>query len=1029
MDTRFWEDPGFTGFNRVPARTTFTSFPDLETALSGSEDSAFVRSLNGTWRFKLAARPEASPDGFAEPGLDDASWDEVDVPGLWTMQGYDIPIYTNIRMPFDAEPPKVPAASNPTGHYRTTFNQPRGWKNRRTILHIGGIESVVEVWLNGHRIGMSKDSRLPAEFDLSDRLVSGVNTLALRIIRWSDGSYLEDQDHWWQAGIHRGIKLVSIGRPGLQDLVVRPELNDDFSIGTLGIEVDVSGLDGLEPGWRVEAVLLGPDGKGVWKEPLRAEVIPFDPGEMHGGRPLVRLTGEVRKPRLWSAEVPELYRLGISLIRPDGSLAEAASIRSGFRRLEVSDRQLLINGRPVLIKGVNRHDHDDRTGKVISRESMRADVLLMKRFNFNAVRTSHYPNDPHFYDLCDEYGLYVIDEANIEAHHHYNRLCQDPAWAAAFLDRGSRMVLRDRNHPSIIAWSLGNESGYGPNHDALAAWIRGADPSRPVHYEGAINDWMGKGWNAGHAATDLVCPMYPRIEDMIRWAKEASDSRPFIMCEYAHSMGNSTGNLKEYWEAIETHRGLQGGFIWDWVDQGLIRKDESGRDYWAFGGDFGDEPNDRNFCINGLIWPDRQPHPAMFEFKKIVQPVRFRAEDPAKGRIVVTNRHDFTDLRGMTLLWELIVDGRVVRKGRLPGLPLEPGASRTVEVPYAAGKEMPEGEALITVTAVLSQKTAWAEAGHEVAWEQFPVPGRRRRSRSLLKGRANLLVEDSGNTITVRDGDREITLDRRKAGISRMLAGGEVRVESGPVLNLWRAPTDNDGIKLKPRDARKMLGQWLEAGIDRLRTGESSLTIGSTSKRRVVLIAERTYRTRRLDAPVVHRCEMIVRPGGRIEFRNTVVVPESWPELPRIGVVMTLRQTLQRLSWYGRGPHESYIDRKEGARVGLYEGTVDGQYVPYILPQEHGNKTDVRWLRLVDGEGGGLRVIGRPLLEAGVSRFSAADLTKAAHTCELAPRPSIFLTLDMKQRGLGGASCGPDTLPEYRILPGIHRFAFSVELV
>jgi len=1029
MESRFWEDPAATSLNRLPARVAFDPYPTLEGALSAEENSPLVRTLNGIWRFRLAARPEESPIDFADPKLDDSSWDEVEVPGLWTMQGYDRPHYTNIRMPFDAEPPKVPAEANPTGHYRTRFRLPRGWKGRRTVLQVGGFESVLEVWINGKRIGMGKDSRLASEFDLSDHLVPGENTLALRIIRWSDGSYLEDQDHWWQAGLHRDLKLISHGRPGLYNLVARPVLTDDFSQGSMVIEATVSGLEGLEPGWRVEAMVLTPNGRPVWKEPLQAEIQPYDPDRVFSDLPVISLEGAVRNPRLWSAETPELYRVGLSLIGPDGKEVEAASVQTGFRHLEVRDRQFLVNGKPVLFKGVNRHDHDDRTGKVISRETMRADVVLMKQFNINAVRTSHYPNDPYFYDLCDSYGLYVIDEANIEAHHHYHWLCSDPLWLGAFLDRGSRMVLRDRNHPSIVSWSMGNESGYGVNHCTLATWIRKTDPSRPVQYEGAITTWKGNSWDDGHDVTDILPPMYPQVDELIKWSQSSTDWRPLIMCEYAHAMGNSCGNLKEYWEAIEKYPGLQGGYVWDWVDQGLVRKDERGRDYWAYGGDFGDEPNDKNFCINGLIWPNRKPHPALYELKKVVQPIRFEGVDLKDGRFRVTNRYDFIDLKGMTTSWELLVDGRSVKKGRVAALRLGPGESTTVAIPYREGREPKEGEWILTLRVNLTRDTAWAPAGHEIAWEQFAVPGRPRRSRSLLAGWAKLAVKETETTVRVRDGQHEITFDRKRGCISRIRNGKTLLVESGPVLNLWRAPTDNDGIKLNPPDMRKALGHWKEAGLDRLRLDETSLMKGPATRRRVVLVSESRYVTNRMKNPVLHRCEMIVRPGGCIEFRNTVQIPDEWPELPRIGVMLRLPAGLQQLSWYGRGPHESYVDRKAGARVGLYTGTVDEQYVPYIVPQEHGNKTDVRWMRLEDSAGAGIRVIGRPLLEASVSRFRQADLTRAAHTVDLQAGKSVYLTLDLKQRGLGGGSCGPDTLDKYRILPGTHRFAFSIEPV
>ncbi len=639
---RSWELPECTGVGRLPARASLIPFPDARSARSlesgRQRESPWRHSLDGEWTFKLVERPEDVPADFALTHFDDRSWGVIEVPGNWTMQGHDRPHYTNVQMPFPGVPPSVPE-QNPTGLHRLTVQLPESFEDRRVILHFGGAESVLYVWWNGQEVGMSKDSRLPAEFDVTPFLRSGENQLAAAVVRWSDATYIEDQDHWFMAGLHREVYLYATGHEYIADLSVRADLDDDYRNGQLVATALVGSSGNLEPGWSMRLELFDPHGKSVFRRPLECDVATAGNPYLFRGQRADWLQ-EVRRPAQWSAEQPQLYRVVASLHDPKGRCRESVTCRTGFRRVEIRNRELLLNGRPVLIRGVNRHDHDDVRGKAVSFESMESDVRLMKLFHFNAVRTAHYPNDPAFYDLCDEYGLYVVDEANIESHAHLASLCHDPRYAQAFLDRGMRMVARDRNHPSVIMWSLGNEAGCGANHGAMAGWIRQADPSRPIHYEGAL-EWN---WYRDHALTDVICPMYPAIDDLVKWAKSGHGDRPLIMCEYSHAMGNSNGSLADYWQAIEAHHGLQGGFIWDWMDQGLRKTSAAGENYWAYGGDFGDEPNDKNFCINGLVWPDRQPHPAMWEWRKLAQPLRIEPVNLARGRFRAINKQDFSDL-------------------------------------------------------------------------------------------------------------------------------------------------------------------------------------------------------------------------------------------------------------------------------------------------------------------------------------------------------------------------------------------------
>ena len=927
-----WQLPEVPSLNRLPAHAT------LDRA-GGPRH----RSLDGEWRFKLAPRPEEAAETLAKRG----GWSPVDVPGLWTMQGFSTPRYTNVQMPFANLPPSVPD-ENETGLYRRMFEVPRGWKRRPVVLSFGGCEGVLYVLVNGEPVGLAKDARTPAEFDISHVVRHGrQNELVAAVVRWSDASFIEDQDQWWHAGLPRSIALVS---PSVGDLEVSASAD-----GRLAVRSDVDGQVRLLDGRKVVAK-----------------------GELVDGVFETR----VRRPALWSAEQPALYTLELI------AGGETVACRVGFRDVEVRDRQLLVNGEPVRINGMNRHEHDDRRGRALTRESMERDVLLMKRFNVNAVRTAHYPDDPYWLDLCDRYGLYVIDEANIESHAYYDELCDDPRYQAAWLERVSNVVERDKNHPSVILWSLGNESGYGVNHDAAAGWVRKRDPSRPLHYEGAIRrDWMG-----GAAATDIVCPMYPELRSIVEWAeRETDDSRPLIMCEYSHAMGNSNGGLADYHAAFDRHRGLQGGFIWEWVDHGIVKRDASGREYWAYGGDFGESPHDANFCADGIVWPDRTPHPALYEFKHLAQPIRISSL--GHGRFRIANRHHFADLSAYRGEWELTVDGERRRGGAIPARRVRPQESAT----FALRLGDDDGERFVTFRFYLRKATSWAPAGHEVAWQQIRLPSRRARPSNGASGARGV----------------QVAFDRDRGALSELAVDGRNVLAAGPLLQLWRAPTDNDGLRLveEKRDFG-VLPRWLELGLDDLKLELVSMKEG---KNRV---------------EIVHRARGVATHTHTYRIESDAVVVDNLVELargvtdvPRIGVRLALKPGLERLAWYGRGPWENYSDRLASAIVGRFESTVADQYVPYIVPQEHGLHCDTRWLTL-SGGGLGVRVEGRPAIGFSASHFTAADLYGALHTSDLEPRPEVYLSLDHAQRGLGTASCGPDTGERYRLLDRFYRFAY-----
>ncbi|PTY02611.1 beta-galactosidase [Verrucomicrobia bacterium LW23] len=1043
---RSWTAPEQIQINRLPARATLYPYPDVQSALERNRDaSPWFKLLNGDWDFHMAAKPDDVPVDFIQPGFapwEGGGWGKLPVPSNWTMHGYGYPHYTNVQMPWPNEAPGVPE-DNPTGCYRTQFDVAADWQGRRVVLHVGGAESVLYVYVNGQPVGFSKDTRLPSEFDVT-RFVNfgGTNTLACIVVKWSDATFIEDQDQWWMGGIYREVYLYSTAPTRIADVFAVGHIDDELKEGKLELTASVGFPDVPETGWTLEANLYF-EGESILSKPLTA-TLPYQREDIprHHARKEAKWFADVRKPHVWSAESPELYTVVVTLKNPQGVEVESTSTRIGFRSVRIEDNELLINGKPVMIRGANRHEHDDTTGKTLTRESMLKDILLLKQHNFNAVRTSHYPNDVPWYDLCDEYGIYLIDEANVEGHAYWSELPKDTRYTSAFVERGLRMVERDKNHPSVIIWSLGNETGYGPNHDAMAGWIRGFDPSRVLHYEGAIaQDWTG-----GKLASDLICPMYPPISAIVNWAKtrKKSEKRPLIMCEFSHAMGNSNGSLCDYWDAFETYHGLQGGFIWEWVDHGIKRTDEQGRTLWVYGGDFGDTPNDVNFVCDGLIWPDRTVHPGILEAKKLMQPVGFKALDLKDGKVRITNKNYFTSLAWLTGTWELSVNGVKVSEGKLPALKTAPGKSEEIEIPIKTPEAEPGLESHLTLRFATAHATPWCDAGHEVAWEQFALPVSDKAARKLIKAakpvRSALpapVLTHSENEVTVTTDRLKLVATREAGALTSLFIDGTEVLVSGPKLNVWRGATDNDGIKLQGNQGWKPLGKWLKAGLDAVELEPVALGVRTKKDGHVELSIITVGNAK--GGSIEHRQTYSIQPDSTILVENSFRCEKALPDLPRLGVTLTLKPGFEALQWYGRGPHENYSDRNRSAAVGLYSGTVTGQYVPYIMPQEHGNKTDVRWLSLSQVEPDGTGVAGEHsgprgirfgavdrLLEAGASHFTAADLFAARHTTDLVPREEVIVTIDYAQRGLGTASCGPDTLEQYQIPPDTYRFTYSI---
>lgn len=1013
-DKNDWGNPRMIALNKELPHCTLMPYADINSAKKGTrEASKFYKSLNGRWKFNWVSKPAERPAGFKKADYDVSSWKEIVVPGNWQIYGYGTPIYLNVPYPFKKNPPYIQHQYNPVGSYRTEFEIPKNWKGRQVFIHFDGVESAFYLWINGKKVGYSQGSRTPAEFNITGYLREGRNVLAVEVFCWSDGSYLECQDFWRLSGIYRDVYLFSTPGVHIRDFNVTCDLDDEYCDAVLSVTARVRNYSETAcKNPRVEVALLDAKNSPIGSDILMKGSTPYI---SPGGESIIKMKADVANPLKWSTEKPNLYTLLLTLKDAGEEIIEIERCHFGFRKVEIKSGQLLINGAPILIKGVNRHEHDPDTGHSISLESMVKDIQLMKRFNINTVRTSHYPNDPKWYDLCDKYGLYLIDEANIESHgigyKPEKTLANKPEWKKAHMDRIVRMVERDKNHPSVIIWSMGNEAGDGTTFEAASEWIHQRDPSRPVHYERA----------GRRPHTDIVCPMYSRIESIVKYAQTEQD-RPLIMCEYAHAMGNAVGNLKEYWDAIEQYKHLQGGSIWDWVDQGFRKKTADGKEYWAYGGDFGDEPNDGNFCINGLVFPDRRISPKLWEVKKVYQPIGIEAKDTTSGKIKIHNKHFFTNLKEFDVKWILSEDGRVIQKGRLKPLDIAPQDSLLVRVPVRRPILSQGAEYWLRVSFRQREDTSWAKRGHEVAWEQFKatydVPD---KPSMNVRKMAELTLSESDSFVTIKGRDFNVIFSRIAGGITSLVYGDKAVIKNaqddikGPVLNAFRAPTDNN---------RYLAKSWYRAGLNKLQRKVKDFKIEKIS-RKVIRISVHTICLGTKESGFEHRSTYTVLGNGCISVGNDIKLFGNLPVLPKLGVQMTVSGDFNSFFWYGRGHHENYPDRKTSAAVGIYSSPVARQYVPYVRPQETGNKEDVRWAALTDDSGEGLLVVAEDILAITALQYTAGDLDKADHIHELTPRQDIILHLDSWQYGLGNGSCGPGVIKKYALYPESFDFSFS----
>ncbi|WP_416983857.1 glycoside hydrolase family 2 TIM barrel-domain containing protein [Streptomyces sp. T028] len=980
-------------------------------------------SLDGTWEFQLLPHPDAAPG---------ESWGTVDVPGAWTLQDKgDLPHYTNIAMPFEAEPPYPPAA-NPTGVHRRRFDVPREWLARRTVLHVGAAESVLLARLNGHEVGISKDSHLAAEFEVTGLLREHGNELVLTVVKYSDASYVEDQDQWWHGGITRSVHLYTTGPTYLEDVHVVADFDAETGSASLRVDTHLATNNGkLSDGWRVRVrvpglldaveipvpVLEPPRGMTPTMptgDEIPQPMIPADTLDLLSLRParaplgeeeaatadliqqvlfpprpgvaVVRASGLPAAP--WSAEDPRRYGLEVELLDPDGTVAERTTLSIGFRRVEIRGRDLLVNGRRVLIQGVNRHDADPHTGRTVSRERMERELSLLKRFNVNAIRTSHYPNDPVFLELCDTYGFYVVDEADIEAHAYASSLAHDLRYLPAFVDRVARMVRRDKNHPSVIVWSMGNESGYGPVHEAAAAWVRAFDPTRPVQYEAAIQP----DWYAGHAASDIVCPMYPVPAALQAYSASPDADRPLILCEFQYAQGNSNGGFDEVWRLLESAPGLQGGFVWEMLDHGLD-PDRDGR--YRAGGDFGDQPHDGLTCINGLVFPDLTPKPALYEARTLFAPLTLAAapdrarSDLQRGRLRLRNRQAFSDTTGLELSAQVETSTGPSRSVPLSCPVIGPGEEGVLALPETLRRAATATDALaVTVIVATADDHPWGPAGTELARLQISRP----RSSSLGSARAGV---PAGVPL-----DADGMLDHPGLG-------------TAPELSLWRALTDNDAAGVLDHRLRRTGLFRTERKLVSVTEGPGTATVDAAF-------------TAAFGQVVTHRRTITALGGDAFRFDEEVVLPDTFEELPRVGLVLETLPGFDWIAWTGLGPHETYPDRRASGLLGRWESAVSDLAVPYLRPQENGGRAEVTDLELGDAAGRRLRLRTDRPVQMNASHQRVADLESVQRVWQLTPRPQTVLHLDVAHRGLGTGALGPDTAPLFRVRPG--RYTWSWEL-
>jgi len=1014
-----WENPQIIDRGKEAGRSSFLLFSN-ETELKNNnpQKSELYQSLNGSWKFNIVQNTSQRPTDFFTTTLNDTDWKTIQVPSNWELKGYDIPIYTNITYPFPKNPPFIDGDYNPVATYRRTFTVADSWKDKEIILHFGSISGYAKVFLNGKEVGMTKASKTPAEFNITSFLKKGQNLIAVQVFRWHDGSYLEDQDFWRLSGLERDVYLQAMPKTTVWDYFVKSDLDNQYKNGVFNMDITLKHFENntiKNPSVKVE--LFDKEGKTVYSESKK----------VNAKEEKISFSGTIENVKQWNAESPNLYRYTITILDSKGKTLEIIAKRTGFRKVEIKNAQLLVNGKAVMVKGVNIHEHDDETGHVPNEKTSLKDLKLMKEFNINAIRMSHYPHDPHLYELCDEYGFYVVDEANIESHamgaEWQNWFDQKkhpaylPEWAPAHLDRIKRMFAADKNHPSIIIWSLGNECGNGPVFYDAYDWLKQVDSTRPVQFEQA-----GENRN-----TDIVCPMYPGIKSMKSYA-EADKKRPYIMCEYAHAMGNSGGNFQEYWDIINSSKHMQGGFIWDWVDQGIKTKNAEGKTFWAYGGDLGAGKlqNDENGCADGVIFSNRTPKPALYEIKKVYQNIDFRFNN--SNELTVINRFNFTNLSDYTFKWELIKNGEKTKSGKFD---LDVAPEELKKVTLDLGSIDDNSEYFLNVFAFSKYDTPLVMKGHEFARAQFALGGGSYfNNKKIIKNTSKLKYTVKGNVLSFENENIAGEFDLKKGEILKynLKNADNAIFNNFPTPYFWRAPTDNDFGS----DMQTKLVIWKEASKNP--TVVSAQLDKNTSEGLLVKVA---YQLSGVDVP--YSVNYLIQNDGAIKVTAAIdMARKNLPELPRFGMRSKLNGSYDNLNYYGRGPWENYSDRNSASFIGEYSDEVINQYTRnYIRPQEGGYKTDVRWLTLKNNKGQGIKIEGLQTLGFSALNISTEDLdpgkTKAQRhpsDLDLDSKEAVYLHLDYKQRGLGGDdSWGRLPHDPYRLLDKQYSYSYIISLI
>lgn len=976
----YYKDLSVLGINRLEPHGASIPFKDIEGTLVGTRASSpYFKSLNGVWDFFFAECKYDVPDAHYKVDFDASSWDTIPVPSCWQAQGYGTPHYTNSVYPIPKDPPHIPDR-NETGIYRTEFTVPASFAGRRTIIHFGGVNSAFTVYVNGVECGYSQCSHMPSEFDITDLLDGELNLLSVEVYQFNCATYLEDQDYFRFSGIFREVYLYSVPKNPIKDFYVESSLTDNLNDGLLNIECTYEG-----PGAELIYYLYDNSGKLVIERPIGSD-----------GKAVL----EIDSPAKWNAEEPVLYTSVVVLFNHVGEPQDIRALNTGFRRIDIEEGIFKINGKPIKIKGVNRHDTHYLLGHAVTRQSMLDDVILMKQNNINTVRTSHYPSDPYFLDLCDEFGLYIIDEADLEAHgFEYNDPEYDVSdkaeWLPHFVDRARRMVMRDRSHPSIIMWSLGNETRYGANHLAMISEIKKHSSSLPIHYERA----------GERPGPDVVSVMYPHIDELVAQAKKTSESRPYFLCEYGHAMGNASGNLKEYWDAFYKYPRLMGGCVWEWVDHTLLTMDDSGKMFFGYGGDFGDIPNDNNFCMDGLNYPDRTPHTSLIELRKVMEPAKVINVDYANLTFEIMNTNNFLNLDYLDCNLELFKNGYMVDEALLGPMNIPAGESHIFSIPFDIE---PGAEYSINLYFTLKESTLFAVRGFEVCRSQIIFE--HEIAFTGLDSNMNIRpeIENDGRYLRVSGADFMMTFDKLTAEMTDWFHRGVSLIDKGPTPDFFRAATDNDKAKM-----RKI---WLGMGLDRM-IGRTELFDVSESSNSIAVSTIKTMSAIGQKPLFRVKSEYVIHYDGVLDIETEFEPFRETEYIPRIGLGLKVPISMSSLKWYGRGPHESYIDKCQSSLIGVYEGETAQQLEPYEYPQESGNKLDTRWISFTDKTGNAMMVIADTPVSASALLYSALELDKAAHQKDLLLDGSVCVHIDVDQTGIGNHSCGPETLEEYRLYP------------